>query len=111
MKSNQFRIMYFLSTIAVALLNEAVHADDDPGVVTKVENAVERGAQAAASGVEHAAKVTKHGIAKGAKATERGVKRGVDATTNGVKRAARATQETADHVADKISQPSESSHK
>lgn len=102
MKFNRFHFMYFLSTITIVLLSGSLNADDNPGVVTKVENAVERGAHAAADGVEHGARAAAHGIEKGAKATEHGVKRGVQATANGVERAADATKNAANHVAEKV---------
>lgn len=53
-----------------------------PGVVVKVENAVERGAKAAARGVEHGAKAAARGIKHGAKAAARGIERGAKATGN-----------------------------
>jgi hypothetical protein len=103
MKFNRFQIKHFISsTIALALLSGVVHADDNPGVVTKVENAVERGAHAAADGVQHGAQAAAKGIERGAQATERGIKRGVKATANGVERASDATARTANRVAEKI---------
>jgi len=50
-------------------------ANSSPGVVTKVEKAVVKGAKAAASGVERGAKAAGRGIERGAKATERAAKR------------------------------------
>lgn len=77
-----------------AMANEAAesHAPADSSVITKVENAVERGAKAAARGIE-----------RGAKATARGVKRGVNAAAHGVERGAKATDNAAHRVARKIS--------
>jgi len=112
MNLSQIGLTLLLSTLAFTLTSGASYAEtDDKPVIDKVGDAVERGATAAANGVEHAAQATKYGIEKGAQATERGVKRGVEATANGIKRAATATQETADHVADKIGRPAESSDK
>jgi hypothetical protein len=54
----------------------------EPGVVVKVEKAVERGAKATASGVERGAKAAGRGIERGAKAAARGVERGAKATGN-----------------------------
>jgi hypothetical protein len=62
-----------------------------PGVVVKVENAIERGARAAASGVE-----------RGARAAASGVERGVKAAASGVARGASAAADAASHVANKI---------
>jgi len=62
-----------------------------PGVVVKVEKAVERGAKAAASGVE-----------RGAKAAARGIKRGAKAAASGVERGAKATGNAAHTVAKKV---------
>jgi hypothetical protein len=53
-----------------------------PGVVVKVEKAIERGAKAAASGVERGAKAAARGIEHGAKAAASGVERGAKATGN-----------------------------
>lgn len=79
---------------AYAIAHEAAEspAPADSSVVTKVENAVERGAKAAARGIE-----------RGAKATARGVKRGVNAAAHGVERGAKATDNAAHRVARKIS--------
>jgi hypothetical protein len=62
-----------------------------PGVVVKVEKAIERGAKAAASGVE-----------RGAKAAARGIKHGVKAAASGVERGAKATGNAAHTVAKKV---------
>ena len=69
---------------SMLLLLGAAHAADEPadsnkgnspGVVTKVEKAVVKGAKAAASGVERGAKAAGRGVERGAKATERVAKR------------------------------------
>jgi hypothetical protein len=73
-------------------------ASGEPGVVVKVERAIERGAKAAASGVERGAKAAASGIERGAKAAAHGVERGAKATAN-----------AASHVANKIGGESESS--
>ena len=62
-----------------------------PGVVVKVEKAIERGAKAAASGV-----------ARGAKATARGIEHGAKAAASGVERGAKATGSAAHAVAKKV---------
>lgn len=59
-----------------------------PGVVVKVEKAIERGAKAAASGVERGAKAAARGIEHGAKAAASGVERGAKATGKAVHAAA-----------------------
>jgi len=72
-----------LSSALVLLSHAAVAASDtkestannSPGVVTKVEKAVVKGAKAAASGVERGAKAAGRGIKRGAEATERAAKR------------------------------------
>ncbi|MBU1691530.1 MAG: hypothetical protein KJ958_06505 [Gammaproteobacteria bacterium] len=53
-----------------------------PGVIVKVEKALERGAKAAESGVKRGAKAAARGIERGAKAAASGVERGVEATGN-----------------------------
>ena len=60
-------------------------------VVTKVEQAVERGARAAASGIE-----------RGAQAAVRGVKTGVHAAAEGIEKGAKATARAAETVASKV---------
>lgn len=79
------------------------------GTATRVENAVARGAHAAASGVEHGVKAAASGVERGAKATEHGLQRGAQATAHGVERGANATANAAKHVSQKISGPSSSS--
>ena len=58
------------------------------GVVGKVENAVVRGAKAAASGVERGVKAAASGAKRGAKATARGVEHGAKATASAASRVA-----------------------
>ena len=58
------------------------------GVVGKVENAVVRGAKAAASGVERGVKAAASGVERGAKATARGVEHGAKATASAASRVA-----------------------
>lgn len=66
-------------------------ASATPGVVERVEKAVERGAKAAASGVQ-----------RGVKAAASGVQRGAQAAASGVARGAKATGNAADAVARKV---------
>ena len=58
------------------------------GVVGKVENAVVRGAKAAASGVQRGVKAAASGVERGAKATARGVEHGAKATASAASRVA-----------------------
>ena len=70
-------------TAAIVLMAHAIAADQpaqpasgsSPGVVTKVEKAVVKGAKATANGIERGAKAAGRGIERGAKATERAAKR------------------------------------
>jgi hypothetical protein len=78
-------------SVSLLLLSQTHAGEGDAGVVTKVENAVERGARAAASGVEHGVRAAASGVERGAKAAGRGVEKGAKATTN-----------AASHVANKI---------
>ena len=73
-----------------------------PGVVVKVEKAVEHGAKAAAGGVERGAKAAASGVERGAKAAARGIKRGAKAAAGGVERGAKATGNAAHTVAKKV---------
>ncbi len=96
---------------ATASPNEAAESSDNGGtsVVVKVENAVERGAKAAASGVEHGARAAASGVERGAKAAARGIERGAKAAAHGVEKGAKATGNAANHVANKIGGESASS--
>lgn len=91
----------------------ALAADEPPSTLDKVEGAIARGAQAAASGVargvhaaasgiERGAKATARGIERGAKAAARGTAKGVDAAASGVKRGADATRRAVGSAADKV---------
>jgi len=76
---------------------------DNTSVVTKVENAIERGAKAAASGVEHGVRVAASGVQRGVKAAAHGIEKGAEATAS-----------AASHVANKVageSAPAKSSDK
>jgi hypothetical protein len=81
---------------------EATTTSTEPGVVAKAENAVVRGAKAAASGIEHGVQAAASGVERGAKATARGIQRGAKATARGVEHGAKATGNAAGRVADKI---------
>jgi hypothetical protein len=79
------------------LLISAAQAAEPPAsgasaVITRVEKAVERGADAAASGIK-----------RGARAAASGVAKGTQAAASGVAAGARATARAADRVADKVS--------
>lgn len=78
-----FATLMLLSSVA-ANANEAAGSatETSPGVVGKVEKAVEHGAKAAANGVERGAKAAARGIERGASAAARGVERGAKATGN-----------------------------
>lgn len=87
-----------LAALIVAAALPCAAQTTEPGVVgtvksvaVKVENAVERGVKAAASGVE-----------RGAQAAARGVKTGVHAAAEGIEKGAKATARAADTVADKV---------
>jgi hypothetical protein len=89
MKLNLHKAPLFIATLmllssAGADANEPAEpaTGTAPGVVVKVEKAVERGAKAAASGVERGAKAAAHGVKRGAKAAASGVERGAKATGN-----------------------------
>ena len=79
-----------------------------PGVVTKVTNAIQRGASAAATGIEHGVKAAASGVERGAKAAGRGIEHGAQATARGIEKGATATGKAAHKVADKIGGSSES---
>lgn len=68
------------------------------GVVDKVEEAIVRGAKAAASGVDRGTKAAARGIEHGAKAA----RSGVEAAARGVERGAEATGNTAHAVAEEV---------
>lgn len=74
----------------------------EPGVLEKVEQAVVRGAKAAASGVERGVKAAE----RGAKVAASGVERGAKAAASGVQRGANATGDAVQSVAKKVVGPS-----
>ena len=88
-----------LVAFTVACLAAPATAGDSPSpateqsttVVAKVENAVERGAKAAASGIE-----------RGAKAAEHGLKVGIHAAARGIETGAKAVARDADSVAERV---------
>ncbi len=81
-KAPLFIAMLMLLSSAGADANETAEpaTGTAPGVVVKVEKAVERGAKAAASGVKRGAKAAARGIEHGAKAAASGVERGAKAS-------------------------------
>lgn len=83
-KAPLFITMLMLLSRVTASANETAPSTTgtEPGVVVKVEKAIERGAKATASGVERGAKAAGRGIERGAKAAARGVERGAKATGN-----------------------------
>lgn len=92
------RLLLTITLLGLASALPCAAQGNEPGVVatakqvaTKVEQAVERGAKAAASGVE-----------KGAKAAARGVQVGVKAAAEGVEKGAKATARAAQTVANKV---------
>lgn len=89
MKLIHHKTLLFIATLmtlssAGAYANETKEpaTANSPGVVVKVEKAIERGAKAAASGVKRGVKAAARGIERGAKATARGVERGAKAAGN-----------------------------
>ncbi len=93
--------------------NGGTSSNGAPGVVEKVEHAVERGAhaaasgiergvKAAASGVERGVKAAASGVERGARAAASGVARGVKAAASGVERGAQATSHAVEGVAGKV---------
>ncbi|ARU30451.1 hypothetical protein CAP31_01320 [Sulfuriferula sp. AH1] len=80
-------------------------AHSEPGVVAKVERAVEHGAKAAATGVEHGVQAAGRGLERSGK----GLKRGGDAAGRGINRGVEATKRAVGHVTNKIDKSSASS--
>ncbi|MDR3390649.1 MAG: hypothetical protein P4L77_02855 [Sulfuriferula sp.] len=80
-----FSLLFILVNHAEADQQEA-DKQSQPGVMSKVEHAVEHGAKVAATGVEHGVKAAGRGIERGAKAAGRGIDHGVKATKNAVGR-------------------------
>lgn len=104
-------LMLTLLGHAKAESNEASEskANGEPGVVVKVERAIERGAKVAASGVERGVRAAASGVEQGAKAAASGVEHGAKAAAHGVEKGAKATAHAASHVANKIGGESASS--
>ncbi len=78
---SKFAVIFFslliLSIDAKAAESETPQSGSaaEPGVVVKVERAVERGAKAAANGIERGAKAAAHGVERGVQATGRAANR------------------------------------
>lgn len=92
---------FFLVLIGLLYLSPSQAAESDsqsPGVVQKVGDAIERGAEAAASGVQRGAKAAAHGVERAADATARGVK----AAAKGVERGATAAADGVETAANKV---------
>lgn len=87
---------------AVPAASAAAPANNEPGVVVKVGQAIERGAHTAAGWIEHGAKAAANGFERGAKAAVNGFKHGVKVTAQGVEHGAKATENVAGRVAGKI---------
>lgn len=79
------------ATVNAAEATKSASPGEEAGVVQRVENAVERGVSAAASGVQ-----------RGVNAAARGVTRGASAAAHGIQRAASATAGAVDKTANKI---------
>src|SRR5437868_128244 len=101
MTTNTALLLVLLGLACTAPCQAAEAAQESPGVIQKVENAVARGAQAAASGVQRGAKATARGLERAASATAHGVKvaasgvsRGANATARGVEKAANKVKGT-----------------
>ena len=94
-----------LALLGLAYLGPCQAAESDPespGVVQKVERAVQHGAEAAASGVQRGAKAAARGVEHAASATATGVGRGVRAAASGVARGASAAARGIDSAASKV---------
>jgi hypothetical protein len=80
-------LAFFMVLVGLVWLSSCQAAESDsesPGVVQKVEHAIQRGAKAAASGVQRGAKAAAHGVERAANATAHGVHTAASATAHGV---------------------------
>jgi hypothetical protein len=66
----------------IGLAAEAAQVDNSPSVVQRVEDAIVRGAHAAASGIERGVNAARRGMATGADAAARGIDKGATATAH-----------------------------
>jgi hypothetical protein len=92
---------FFLVLLGMLYMSpcQAAEADSQSsGVVQKVGDAIERGAEAAVSGVQRGAKAAAHGVERAADATARGVK----AAAKGVERGATAAADGVETAANKV---------
>lgn len=74
----------------------------NPGVLQKVEHAVEHGAKVTVRGVKRGAKATAHGARVAARATTRGVKAAARGIAKGASSAAQSVESAASKVKDKL---------
>ncbi len=104
MKTISFFLLSALGLIGLPLQAQeaAAPTSSDPGVIVRIENAIERGIRATTNGVEHGLEVTARGVERGARATANGIERGVQAAAGGVQTGANATSEAANTLSRKI---------
>lgn len=84
MNINLACFMVLLGLVCLTPCQAAESDSQNPGVVQKVEHAIERGAKAAASGIQRGAKAAAHGVERAASATANGVHTAASATAHGV---------------------------
>lgn len=104
MKTIPFLLISALGLIGLHLQAQEAAAPtaSDPGVIVRVEEAVQRGVRATINGVEHGLEVTARGVERGARATANGLERGVQAAAGGIQVGANATAEAANNLSRKI---------
>lgn len=104
MKTISFLLVSALGLVALHLQAQeaAAPTSGDPGVIVRVEEAVQRGVRATIIGVEHGLEVTARGVERGARATANGIERGVQAAAGGIQVGANATAEAANNLSRKI---------
>ena len=98
MSTNSALFAAMLGLVCAASCQAAEAEPQSPGVVQKVERAVEHGAEVAASGVKRGAKAAAHGVQVAASATAHGVQ----VAASGVAKGANAAAHGVESVAGKV---------
>jgi hypothetical protein len=96
-------IVFALCHRAQAAENESAGAgaDTKPGVVNKVEHAIEHGAKATVDGVKHGGKAAAGGLKRGGEAAAHGIEVGVKATERTTRRVVEKLDGKSDKSSDK----------
>jgi len=109
MNTSSASFVGLLGLVFAASCPAAESEPQSPGVVQKVERAVEHGVEAAASGVKRGAKAAAHGVQVAASATARGVQAAASGVAKGASAAAHGVESVAGKVKSSVAPASSAS--